>query len=596
MYFKVSLYINEIGKEIVSSLGLGDLKISTLENGLQIGVGVLKFTDGGINYGHGIIWSYFDGKDIWHEILISNSSIEIPSGFFTADYEVTVAPPIGYPSSVTRQGARFYDGTGYLELIGKPKLRPSSEDLAFYTRHFPNDINPFVSYAKATATTMSQLDAFPHTEWSAEDWSTKTFDPAKNTHQTGSPRNIGYAWDKAAALISLYKSDQNHPLLDKYVNNIYGFIGQQSRRPIHFMHSSESILGSIFLASQHPKAVMSEYGPSKLWSSTDLLGREKFTAEQAKRGQWNSWDLEHLSVDQLVAGFILFGSQYCFLQIRLILEGLMTHPHLKTVKTSISSRVYGWNLRALAWGTLINPIQAETLKYHQAATNLLETYKTSMLYSPIPVVFPQKAAGDHLYPKAKDMFVIYEYKGYEYPTTPEYLTLKDNFDKDPVKYDNALVKSLVGHVYNKYGYDDLLPILDTWSFVSVFQLAVAASGTMLYNETFKVGSADCAKILQHILYCIYLKGNNPNGTFWYDYGAFLQAATSGNGVDKAGVNIWVAGAIGMLLSVVPEYYKPTMISLIKKIYENNQYTTPENSIFYSWLVPTAKAIGYPGQP
>lgn len=590
MYLKSTLQVLKNG--LIDSthtveIDVKDLTIAQLPNGTTIGHTIRRFGSDKV-YAQLIIWSYYKDNKLWNEVLISNSAIENAAGDFTANYVMEYTNPFTQDVlKIERQGCLFYDGTGYLELVGKPEYNPIKSAEDFYFRYFNKlDKTRILEEYHNTYGKLDSLTEYPSASFSPIDGTVKMYDPAKVTHQTGSPRNIGDLWDKACLL--KVAVDSGLPT-DKLVGNIYGWLSQQARRPVHYISADNQMP---FQASEHPKTVMSEFGPSKLWGATDLLGREKFVPPTIGKSSWNSWDHEHLSIDQLVAGYILFGSQYCYLQIRLILEGIMTHPHLKSPKTTISPRVFGWNLRALTWGLLINNNENEIVNYKKAINILLDTYKLGAKYSPIPSVFEQKADPSHLYPTYDDMLKWYDYFSYQLPTSDNYLKLVDLYNITPTDVLNkALAKALVDNLYTAYGYKALLTCLDTWNFVSVFQLAVAAMATAFYNEAHIVGDTKSYEIIQHLMLCLLTKARNQNGTFWYDYGAVLDR-TSGTGKETNGVNLWVCGALGMLYDYVPITYKDIAKNAIMSVYNDNKYALPSDVNFYSWMVQNAYKFGY----
>ena len=585
-YAKVTLNVTSPKQlQLTASIDLEQLQIHKQSNGVMTGYGFLSLKDGDSTYGHVKIWSYYSDPNIWHEILISNSSIESGVGYFEGSYAVELTAPIGDPVTITRETGKFFDGTGYIELIGEPIYAPLPGAEEFYTRYIDLKDPIIASTLMNKKYSPSLKDGF---SWSALDWSTIQFDTTKDTHTTGSPRNVGSAWMPALAAIAC----KNTTKLPEITGHIFGWLGQQCRRPLHFFHDT----GHAFSANEYPTLVMSEHGPSKLWSAKELWKRDTWTEEQKKKGKWSAWDNEHLTVDQLVAGYILYGSMFCLTQIKLIIEAVLTHPHLKIAKTSMSERVWGWDLRALAWAIFVIPNEADVARYKAAASVLIQAYMASAKYGPIPTIFPQPADGRHLYPTADEMLQWYPLNNLPLPETdPKFITALNNYQLTPNSdTDRALAKFLVDYLYPNFGYTELNKCLTTWSFVTPFQLAVMASGLSLYNDIHDLGLPQASTIAQHLVLCLFTKARNPSGTFWYDYGAVLPNHVVGDGTNMVGTTTWTAGGLAMLMQFVPVTYHKMISDSIKTVYNsNNKEALPSHDAFYSWFPQAFKALGHP---
>ena len=587
------------GPTIQERLEMSDIAVTTLSSGVSSGYGALVLKEGDTTYAHLLIWSYWQHGKIWHEVLLQNCSIEQPAGYYEANYVIEI-DLFGKNSTIEREEAQFYDGTGYVEYFGEPFIAPVPGSMEFYNRYVPDNEKPlFDAYMNENVVGLS---SYPHINWSASDWCATLFDSARNTHTTGSPRNVGANWDQGTAVALLWSRLNNLPeanieekeaivtQLKKLTANIFGHIGQQSRRPIHFLHDEKS---RVFSGADYtyPKTlVMGEFGPSRLWGANVLWGRDKL--EDTRQGPWNGWDHEHISVDWLVVGYLFYGSQYCFMQIRLLLEALITHPHLKDIKKTHSARVWGWGFKALSWGLYVNPFALENLRYKKSLQILMDSYTKYAVYQPIPYVFEQPADGRHIYPTAAQMLEWYTWFTLVLPNNTQYNELMEAYQTGQEEADRDLAEYLVNHIYHEYGGTELSKCLDYFGWVAGFHIATMAAGVNLYNDMHKGGNSQIYQIAQHILQCLLLKCRNKEGTFWGDYGTQNPYATAGNGVSKDGVNAWTAGGVGLLWSFLPVQWHKDAKDAIFSVYLDNKYTKPGAEFFASWFLPTAYYLGY----
>lgn len=585
MFLEVNLDIlDETGVKVSSlsnSLDFGNLSFADLPNGLKASFGRMLLQEGTKTYAHVLIWSYFNSKDIWHEVFVTNCSIENPVGFYTGSYRIKVTAPYGAPVEVIRDSGKFYDGTGFVEFIGEPKYSPMPTAVGFYNRYFPSDTQPIVDAAN-NFKHGDKLESFPHIDWDPSDWTQGKFDTTKNTHTTGSPRNVGITWH-LGNFLTLVDSDAK-PNITK---EIYGYIGQQSRRPVHFLHDANS---ATYTPEEYPNLAMGEHGPEKIWGSTELWGRDKL---KKVTGLWNGWDLEHFTIDYLIVGYLFYGSQFCYMHLKLLLEAVMTSVYVKKVNTGNTVRSFGWVLKALALGIYTNPSTKDVARYKIASQNLIDSYLSSAEYSPIPKVFPLLAKGDQLYPKAQEMIDFYDYKHYEYPTSGEYLNALALWKEDPTETNShKLAVILVNWLYPNYGYSALYECLYLWSYVPCFQLGVAAVGTVFLNDVLTLGDGKLFTITQHLLLCILNKASNPEGTYWKAYGAVNPYATAGDGQGNTGTQMWICGGLGILLRFAPQIYREGILDNMKKVYLGNKYCLPTDPNFYSWMQAVAVNLGY----
>ena len=608
MFLTVVLSVKD-GPAITATIPLESLAVSQIPNGVTHGYGWCKLASGGKTYAHVHIWSYYkDGKD-WHEFNISNSSIEAAAFYYEADYTINL-DVLGVSRMITRSGAKFYDGTGYAELFGRPQFAPLPGGMDFMLRNMPSNWNPIVTAAQSY-TPSKQLGAYPldTNDWNAANWSTLQFDPAINTHQTGTPNGVGDATMEAVFLEVLSKVN-DAARVENLTDWVYGWIGQQSRRPYWFFHDAN---GAVWKESEYPKLVMSEYGPSKLWSATELWGRDKPPAPQPK-SPWNGLELEHFVIDNLVLGYLGYGSMMCFTQIILLIEGLLTHPHMRTVKVIPSLRAWGWGLRGLAWAMYCSPFNADKLRYFKAVQNLTAAYGKSQKFLPIASVMEMKAATDHIYPTHDELLQYFDFKDWEVPVADEtyqtklkaYTDAKAAYEAAPpnekpkflqavIITHNSLRTWLVSWIGVHHGTDEMVSVLELWSFENSFQCAVAAFATGLIQDVIEYGVPEIAAIRTHLLLCLMHHARNPNGTFWYDYATKLLGITSGDGVNKTGVNLWVAGCLGSLYPLVPVTKQDTVKAAIQSVYYANPYTQPSdttNTNFYRWFLSVSKHLGF----
>lgn len=159
---------------------------------------------------------------------------------------------------------------------------------------------------------------------------------AKNTHQTGSPRNRPSVFLEAmqtgrADLFRWNRSRAWHAM---------------DLRPYH-------IRG--FRASEHPDANLYEGTPHTNESADKRLGRSEMKARflEYKQGLpekghgYNGFDAEHMALDDVYELYLLTGSWPALDALRSAGEAMLTWWEVREGGKSYSSRTFGWTLRAL---------------------------------------------------------------------------------------------------------------------------------------------------------------------------------------------------------------------------------------------------------
>ncbi len=158
---------------------------------------------------------------------------------------------------------------------------------------------------------------------------------AKNTHTTGSPRNRLTYFDRFAVTGS-YTAYRINELFALHSRDI---------RPYH-------ILG--FSKETHPQATLWEGLP--VWSySVDKLGRDQLdpALDPHRAGiptgghGWNSFDVEHMTVDDVYEYYLMSGDLVCLDALNEIGECMRTWLIYNPAKAPGSTRGVGWAMRSL---------------------------------------------------------------------------------------------------------------------------------------------------------------------------------------------------------------------------------------------------------
>jgi hypothetical protein len=159
---------------------------------------------------------------------------------------------------------------------------------------------------------------------------------AKNTHQSGSPRNR----------LSVF--------LEAVQSGDAGLFRWAQSRAWHAMDLRPYHIDG-FDADEHPKANLyegiphSNEAPARRLGRSEMAGRfpEWKTGLPAKGHGYNGFDPEHMTLDDVYECWLLTGSWPALSALRSAGEAMLTWKELVPDGTIHSSRTFGWTLRAL---------------------------------------------------------------------------------------------------------------------------------------------------------------------------------------------------------------------------------------------------------
>lgn len=523
---------------------------------------------------------FYDG---WSEVFISNSSIENPVGDYTAGYVIQVGDV-----EASRPAAWFQDGTGFVEFFGRPTLKPDLDLIDRYIGDAP------VEEAVSVALNWNRLglDGYPHEGFSPMHWSIVQFDPAPDRAVAGSPDNRGATTMEAAMLAALVRTgNEDAPAVERLTDHLFGFVGQQCRRPISYMHDESR---EVYVAEENPDVILGQQGPSNIWGHKNRWGRERVPTCMCS--PWTGIENQHLTVDHLYTAYAFYGSQFALEQIMLTAEGIRTWPHFDDNKwVTESPRSWGWGFKVQTLALMAVPFTERRLRYWDTLQNLMETYTYTQTWVPISGVMPHPAAFPKVYPSIEGLAAWAEKYNQYWPSDQEWFQgIMANYEANPTPHKSRVFARDVmkwwannGQLFTK------IKAEQHWSYTDCWQLAVCARAISLLDRNVQGGVPQAKAIGIHILNSIIREGQGEL-TFHRSYAYNIPGLKGGPGQDgdKDGTAIWIAGGLMSLFYLIEDSANSNLVlDSIGTIYLNNNLLQPSDSQFWSWTPEGPALLG-----
>lgn len=549
------------------------------------------------------------------ELWIGNSSLDRALGDISGDFEVTIHVDGMVAHTEVREGALFYDGTGYWVRYGELPLNPdldASDLVRIPSEDHLRKIDEANLGWKAPEPYPGFLPGWHPIHGDTRKWAIVT-----NTNTTGSPMSVGVLPREVGGLQALLLSDAKS--VEQCVQMggaLLHYAAQQSRRPFHYYHDN----GKPFRCVDHPTAVLGQAGWSTLWSAKQLFGRQaQGLPTLTVKNPYNGGDAHHFETDRLAWGFLLTGSMMCLEQLLSVVEGQRAYPMWKKGGAKVANpRPWAWALRAVTWCRYIHHRLSESgvplawtntdSEFDALCASFDKSVKLDGAGTPTGPfwVFPDGADKRHLYPYPEDVAKFAELQyGLEMPLPSEeehsdYVALLAQLDvaPNPDKRREVLFKIsdyLIGYLAQHRGKEAEYQLKDLYSFVPTDQLGIAIMACLHARRILTAipelsASAGAAKLRDYALvFFTYLwtraRANILGGTFWSDVGAVLPWVTSGDGTGTNGTQEWRAGAcvaIAHEFDWIPAHHREAILALALPMLRNNPKTQPNEPAFYTW--------------
>ena len=322
----------------------------------------------------------------WAELALMNDSMEDPLGYLEGDLLVMVGGKV----AGSWQGGQIFDQTGWVVGINTPRLAPDKERLARYMKNYPKDVR--LGYD-----TNSPLYTFARLR--------DVEDPTRSTHQTGSPRNMLWAYEADAVWNYMYLEppdqarywrkvwDLSLPMLrfayeqvGTSHRNEMGAISYHHGRPYHLHRYAEGFQEPIdsrkyySYDSETPQRPAFHEGSLSLrrhrtaptgwdvetfgrigletiegrdWDTSEWIGKRVLLPNYVSSySYFNGWDYEHMASERLLAAVLCTPSEVAR-QALLTLGGTVFRANFSNHHESgaycrgwlHSSRTFGWTMR-----------------------------------------------------------------------------------------------------------------------------------------------------------------------------------------------------------------------------------------------------------
>lgn len=298
---------------------------------------------------------YADGAHFL-EGQILNDGMKAPTGAVEAEWRLEFRGQL-----VTEGKRELKDECGVGFHSGDPRYAPKLDAWALYTVGLPDP---------KTVKGIPKSDADPVADP----------DPHENTHKAGSPRNAYVAVDAA----KFHFTDD-----ERYLARLMDFVDAQARRPYHLSEAD----GTPFHFSRYPEAHFLEGKPERK-PYRETFGRLGMTEPQLASPPQNGWDQEHLTVEELFAAYVLFGSRIARRELLLIAEQVLTKPNVKEPGyTQHSARAFGWTARVF-----VRAYQASgDERYLDAVRRMMDSVrKHAVMEGAYRAFVPQDPRNDHI--------------------------------------------------------------------------------------------------------------------------------------------------------------------------------------------------------